>query len=59
MGKSFRRTQKNGRVRGDAGNGSGAFNETMPITHAQVHKGKRDMKIREDRKAKERRWEDD
>lgn len=58
MGKSWR-IQKNGRERGNPGNGDGAFNEVMPITHAQIHKGKRDMKIREDRKAKERRWEED
>lgn len=58
MGKSFRRTQKNGRERGEPDCGSGAFNEVMPITHIQIHKGKRDMKIREDRRAKQRRWED-
>lgn len=54
----MRRTQKNGRERGLPGNGDGAFNEVMPITHRQVHKGKHEMRLREDRKRKSRGWED-
>lgn len=51
------RKQKNGRERGNAGNGTGAFNEVMPITHRQIHKGKRDMRERADRKQKQHGWD--
>lgn len=52
------RTQKNGRERGLPGDPQDAFQNTMPIVHAQIHKGKREMRDREDRKRKSNRWED-
>jgi hypothetical protein len=55
----MRYVQKNGRERGRLeGVGRGPFQEVDPITRAQVHKGKRDHREREDRRRKQRGWED-
>lgn len=61
MGKSRRRfiTQANGRERGTEGMGDGPAQETMPILHATMTKSRHQQEIRQARKDKQNRWEDE
>lgn len=54
----MRRTQKNGRERGNPGNGLGPIQEWSPLARGTATKNKRDMRDREDRKRKSRGWDD-
>lgn len=52
-----RRMQKNGRERGNQGNGMGHWSDWNG-GHATKTKNKRDQKAREDRKRKSHGWQD-
>lgn len=45
------------RKRGKPGNGLGAHHQVSPMGHATRTKSKREMRIREDRKARQNGWD--
>ena len=54
MSRTNRRTQKNGRERGNPGNGGGIVDYTPNV----VHKGKHETRARQDKRDRQRGWED-
>jgi hypothetical protein len=51
------RTQKNGRKRGNAGNGNGAHQDVSPMGHGTVTKTRKGKRRAADRKRKQRGWQ--
>ena len=51
------RKQKNGRVRGTAGNGLGAHQNVSPMGHATRTKSREEKRRIRDRRQKQRGWE--
>ena len=51
------KTQKNGRKRGNAGNGIGPHQEASPMGHATTTKTRKGKRRAEDRQQKQRGWD--
>lgn len=51
------RKQKNGRVRGHAGNGGGAHHHVSPMDHGTQTKNRKQKQRQYDRKQKQRGWD--
>jgi len=51
------KTQKNGRKRGNAGNGLGAHHEVSPMGHATRTPNKGERRRRADRRSKQKGWD--
>lgn len=56
MSQSRRRIQKNGRERGNPGNGIGSHNEISPLARGTQTKNKLERRNQDDRRHKQRGW---